>query len=72
MTPTADELAKHLTALTERVAGLATQLAQTSQELQGSGTLPAKSLIAEPTSAREEFMQVRGGSAASSATRVTR
>src|SRR3989475_339786 len=47
MTPNADDLAKHLAALTERFTGLATKLVQAAQELQRSGTLPAESLLEE-------------------------
>src|SRR3989442_11071561 len=59
MTSKADDLVKHLAALTQRFAGLATKLAQAAQELQGSGTLPAESLIEELAAARGEFVDLR-------------
>ena len=59
MTPNADDLGKHLAALTERFAGLATKLVQAAQELQRSGTLPAESLLEELAAARGEFIDLR-------------
>src|SRR3989454_12818205 len=59
MTPNADDLAKHLAALTERFTGLATKLVQAAQELQRSGTLPAESLLEELAAARGEFIDLR-------------
>lgn len=59
MTPNADDLGKHLAALTERFAGLATKLVQAAQELQRSGALPAESLLEELAAARGEFIDLR-------------
>src|SRR2546429_6501629 len=59
MTSKADDLVKHLAALTQRFAGLATKLARAAQELQGSGTLPAESLSEELAAARGEFVNLR-------------
>src|SRR5437762_2063642 len=59
MTSKADDLVKHLAALTQRFAGLATKLARAAQELQGSGTLPAESLSEELDAARGEFVNLR-------------
>jgi hypothetical protein len=59
MTPKADDLVKHLAALTQRFAALATKLAQAAQDLRGSGTLPAESLIEELAAARDEFVALR-------------
>jgi hypothetical protein len=55
----ADDLAKRLTALNERFTGLAGTLAQTTQQLQSSGTPPAESLIDEMTKLRADFVDVR-------------
>src|SRR5438445_9673718 len=59
MTPNADDLAKNLTALTERFAGLAAKLIQAAQELKTSGTLPAEALLEELAAARGEFIDLR-------------
>jgi hypothetical protein len=59
MTPKADDLVKHLAALTQRFAGLAAKLAQAAQELKGSGTLPTESLVEELAAARGEFVNLR-------------
>src|SRR5258708_3755841 len=59
MTPNADDLVKHLAALTERFAGLTTKLGQAAQALQRSGTLPPESLIEELAAARGEFIDLR-------------
>src|SRR5205809_2263269 len=59
MTSKADDLVKHLAALTQRFAGLATKLARAAKELKGSGTLPAESLSEELAAARGEFVNLR-------------
>src|SRR5437762_13617883 len=59
MTSKADDLVKHLAALTQRFAGLATKLARAAQELQGSGTLPPESLSEELAAARGEVVNLR-------------
>src|SRR2546430_1519748 len=59
MTSKADDLVKHLAALTQRFAGLAPKLARAAQELQGSGTLPAEPLSEELAAARAEFVNLR-------------
>jgi hypothetical protein len=55
----ADDLTKRLAALSERVTSLAGTLAQTTQQLQSSGALPAESLIDEMTKLRTDFVDVR-------------
>src|SRR5436309_5797449 len=55
----ADELSKRFVALSERFSGLAETLAQTAGQLQGSGTLPAESLLDEVTKVRTDFVDVR-------------
>ena len=55
----AEDLAKRLAALTERLTALAATLAQTSQQLQASGTLPPESLVDEITKVRTDFVDVR-------------
>jgi hypothetical protein len=59
MTPKADDLVKHLAALTQRFAALATKLAHAAHDLQGSGTPPAESLLEELAVARGEFVDLR-------------
>src|SRR5207244_5266996 len=59
MTPNADDRAKNLAALSERVAGLAAKLIQAAQELKTSGTLPAEALLEELAAARGEFIDLR-------------
>jgi hypothetical protein len=55
----ADDLTKRLAALSERFTSLAGTLAQTTQQIQASGTLPAESLIDEMTKLRTDFVDVR-------------
>src|SRR5713101_2825477 len=55
----ADELSKSFVALSERFSGLAETLAQTAGHLQGSGTLPAESLLDEIAKVRTDFVDVR-------------
>jgi len=55
----ADELSKRFVALSERLSGLAETLAQTAGQLQGSGTLPAESLLDEIAKVRTDFVDVR-------------
>ena len=55
----ADELSKSFAALSERFSGLAETLAQTAGQLQGSGTLPAESLLDEIAKVRTDFVDVR-------------
>src|SRR2546422_10861857 len=55
----ADELSKRFVALSERSSGLAETLAQTAGQLQGSGTLPAESLLDEIAKVRTDFVDVR-------------
>jgi hypothetical protein len=55
----ADELGKRFVALSERFSGLAETLAQTAGQLQGSGTLPAESLLDEIAKVRTDFVDVR-------------
>jgi hypothetical protein len=55
----ADDLAKRLAALSERFTSLAGTLAQTTQQIQASGTLPAESLIDEMTKLRTDFVDAR-------------
>src|SRR5437867_7405796 len=55
----ADELSKGFVALSERFSRLAETLAQTAGQLQGSGTLPAESLLDEIAKVRTDFVDVR-------------
>jgi hypothetical protein len=55
----ADELSKSFVALSERFSGLAETLAQATGHLQGSGTLPAESLLDEIAKVRTDFVDVR-------------
>src|SRR5436309_7082589 len=59
MTLTADDLVKHLAALSRRFAGLAAKLAQAARELETGGVLPPESLIEELAAARDEFIDLR-------------
>src|SRR5206468_7944551 len=58
MAPNADDLAKRVAALSERLSTLAGTLAQATQQLQG-GTLPSESLADEITKVRTDFLEVR-------------
>jgi len=55
----AEDLAKRLEALGERVKGLASTLAQAAQQLQASGTLPPESIVDEIAKVRTDFSEVR-------------
>src|SRR5213594_2387052 len=55
----ADELSKGFVALSERFSRLAETLAHTAGQLQGSGTLPAESLLDEIAKVRTDFVDVR-------------
>jgi hypothetical protein len=55
----AEDLAKRLAALSERLTTLAGTLAQTTQQLQASGTLPPETLVDEITRVRTDFVDVR-------------
>jgi len=59
MTLTADDLVKHLAALSRRFAGLAAKLAQAARELETGDVLPPESLIEELAAARDEFIDLR-------------
>jgi len=59
MAPNADELAKRLAALSERLATLGTTLAQTTQRLQGAGAVPGEEVVDEITKVRADFLDVR-------------
>src|SRR5436309_1030169 len=59
MTLTADDLVKHLAALSRRFAGLAAKLAQAARELETGGVLPPESLIEELAAARDESIDLR-------------
>src|SRR5262245_43082329 len=55
----AEDLAKRLEALGERVKGLASALAQATQQLQASGMLPPESVVDEIAKVRTDFAEVR-------------
>ena len=55
----AEDLAKRLEALGERVKGLASALAQATQQLQASGIVPPESVVDEIAKARTDFADVR-------------
>src|SRR5205809_173152 len=59
MTLTADDLVKHLAALSRRFAGLAAKLAPAARQLETGGVLPPESLIEELAAARDEFIDLR-------------
>src|SRR5207247_1048079 len=59
MTLTADDLVKHLAALSRRFAGLAAKLAQAARELETGGVRPPESLIEELAAARDDFIDLR-------------
>ena len=59
MAPNAEDLAKRLAALSERFTTLAATLAQTTQQLQASGTLPPETLVDEIAKVRTDFVDVR-------------
>jgi hypothetical protein len=58
MAPNADDLAKRVAALSERLSTLAGTLAQATQQLQG-GTVPSEALVDEITKVRTDFLEVR-------------
>src|SRR5258705_1905506 len=58
MAPNADDLAKRVAALSERLSTLAGTLAQATQQLQG-GTVPSEALADEITKVRTDFLEVR-------------
>ncbi|MGH7306193.1 MAG: hypothetical protein ACRELZ_23155, partial [Candidatus Rokuibacteriota bacterium] len=55
----ADDLAKRLAALSERFATLTATLAQTTQRLQASGTVPSEAVVEEIAKIRTDFVDVR-------------
>jgi hypothetical protein len=55
----AEDLAKRLEALGERVKGLASALGQAAQQLQASGALPPESVVDEIAKVRTDFSDVR-------------
>ena len=59
MASNADDLAKRLATLSERLTTLAAALAQTTQQLQASGTVPTEAVVDEITKVRTDFVDVR-------------
>ena len=59
MAPNAEDLAKRLAALSERLTTLTTTLTQAAQQLQGVGTIPSEAVVDEISKARADFLDVR-------------
>ena len=59
MAPNAEDLAKRLAALSERLTTLTTTLTQAAQQLQGVGTIPSEAVVDEITKVRADFLDVR-------------
>jgi hypothetical protein len=59
MVPNADDLAKRLSELSERLAALGTTLAQTAHQMQGVGTIPSEAIVDEITKVRADFLDTR-------------
>jgi len=59
MAPNAEDLAKRLAALSERLTTLTTTLTQAAQQLQGVGTIPSEAVVDEISKVRADFLDVR-------------
>src|SRR5262249_53753158 len=59
MAPNADDLAKRLSELSERLTTLGTTLAQTAHQMQGVGTIPSEAIVDEITKVRADFLDTR-------------
>ena len=59
MAPNAEDLAKRLAALSERLTTLTTTLTQAAQQLHGVGTIPSEAVVDEISKVRADFLDVR-------------
>jgi hypothetical protein len=59
MAPNADDVAKRLSDLSERLTTLGTTLAQTAHQMQGVGTIPSEAIVDEITKVRADFLDAR-------------